>query len=57
MADAWIQFARTGDPNHPGIPQWTPFTPESEPTMIFDDGVRLVLNPDRPEQQIVEAAS
>ena len=57
MADARIQFARTGDPNHPGIPQWTPFTPESEPTMIFDDGVRLALNPDRPEQQIVEAAS
>ncbi len=50
MADTWIQFARTGDPNHPGAPHWAPFTPASAPTMIWDDEARLVLNPDGDER-------
>lgn len=24
MGDAWVRFARAGDPNVPGIPRWTP---------------------------------
>ena len=34
--EAAMQFARTGNPNHDGLPQWQPVTPEEEPTMIFD---------------------
>lgn len=34
--EAAMQFARTGNPNHDGLPQWQPVTPEQEPTMIFD---------------------
>lgn len=56
MADAWIQFARTGSPDHPGIPRWTPFTTAACPTMIFDDDVRLALAPDGAEQAIIEGA-
>lgn len=37
MSEAWIHFAANGDPNHPGIPQWKPFDPESKGTMVFDD--------------------
>lgn len=29
-------FAKSGNPNHEGLPQWLPVTPEDEPTMIFD---------------------
>lgn len=29
-------FAEKGDPNHEGLPQWTPVTETDEPTMIFD---------------------
>jgi para-nitrobenzyl esterase len=36
MAGAWVAFARTGDPNHPGMPRWEPITPERTATMIFD---------------------
>jgi para-nitrobenzyl esterase len=37
MSEAWIHFARTGDPNHPGIPHWKPFDPSTNGTMVFDN--------------------
>jgi para-nitrobenzyl esterase len=55
MADAWIQFARTGDPNHAGMPRWSPFSPQTAPTMIFDNNTRLELNPDGEEQASIAA--
>lgn len=33
---AWINFARNGNPNHPGIPYWPACKPGDEATMIFD---------------------
>jgi len=33
VADAWIQFARTGDPNHRDIPFWPKFESKTVPTM------------------------
>jgi para-nitrobenzyl esterase len=55
MADAWIQFARTGDPNHADMPRWSPFSPQMGPTMIFDNDTRLELNPDAEEQASIAA--
>jgi para-nitrobenzyl esterase len=37
MSDAWIHFARNGDPNHPGIPHWKPFNSDTSGTMVFDN--------------------
>jgi para-nitrobenzyl esterase len=53
MSEAWIQFARTGDPNHPAIPHWPTFNAQSVPTMIFDNAIELVNNPDGGEQQSI----
>ena len=36
MADTWIAFARTGNPNHEGIPEWPAYDLESRPVMVFD---------------------
>ncbi|MGI6038732.1 MAG: carboxylesterase/lipase family protein [Eubacteriales bacterium] len=35
-ASAFVNFARTGDPNGPGLPEWPAVTPDNEPCMIFD---------------------
>jgi para-nitrobenzyl esterase len=50
VSEAWIHFARAGNPNHPGIPHWAEFTPDSVPTIIFDNNTEVVNNPDGGEQ-------
>jgi len=51
VSDAWIAFARSGDPNHPGLPAWPKFDPAAGPTMIFDDQCRVANDPDREERR------
>lgn len=36
-SDAWLAFARTGNPNHPGMAAWAPYSDASQGTYIFDD--------------------
>jgi para-nitrobenzyl esterase len=55
MADAWVHFARTGDPNHAGLPRWTPYSARGD-TMVFDDRCALEHAPDGAEQAAVRAA-
>ena len=45
LASAWVAFARTGNPNHPGLPEWPVYTPETRPTMIFDKQTRVENDP------------
>jgi para-nitrobenzyl esterase len=56
MSDAWIAFAKTGNPNHPGIPRWNPVTPTGSETMVFDLPTRFSPDPDSAERQALKAA-
>jgi para-nitrobenzyl esterase len=53
IADAWLAFARTGDPNHKGLPKWPAFTPAQCPTMVFDNTCVLANAPDADERRVL----
>jgi para-nitrobenzyl esterase len=36
ISTAWANFARTGNPNHNGLPHWPTYTSEQRATMYFD---------------------
>ncbi len=46
MACAWVSFAKTGDPNHAGMPAWTAASADSCPTMIFGRETRQAVDHD-----------
>lgn len=46
MSGAWINFAKTGNPNAKGLPQWPAYTPAQGATMIFDNQNAVMNNPD-----------
>jgi len=51
ISSYWINFARSGDPNDPGLPEWPAFTENDQKVMMFDaaPGARPVPNLDRLE--------
>jgi para-nitrobenzyl esterase len=54
VSEAWLHFARTGDPNHPHMPHWEPVSASALATMIFDDKSECVSYPDAQEQASIE---
>lgn len=50
MAKRWsrtfVQFARTGNPNGAGLPEWPQYDPESRSVLVVDDNPRIVEDPD-----------
>jgi para-nitrobenzyl esterase len=47
VSQAWINFARTGNPNHAGLPQWAPYTASTGATMFFDNTSQIRYHHDR----------
>jgi para-nitrobenzyl esterase len=52
VSDAWLAFARTGNPNTPKLPQWPAFNAADRPTMVFNNASTVERDPIR-EQRLV----
>ncbi|MEO5706432.1 MAG: carboxylesterase family protein [Alteraurantiacibacter sp.] len=46
MCSAWVSFARTGRPSDGSFPAWTPYSPDTRPTMLFNLESRMAADPD-----------
>jgi para-nitrobenzyl esterase len=55
VSEAWLAFARTGNPNHAGLPDWPRYETGRRATMIFDETCRVAADPDRAERVAMEA--
>jgi len=45
MQDAWIAFAKNGDPSHPGLPEWPAYSRFIRSTMSFNAECSLRADP------------
>jgi para-nitrobenzyl esterase len=50
MSEAWLAFARSGDPNHAGLPDWPAYDTTRRATMIFDVECTVADDPDAEER-------
>lgn len=56
MSATWVAFARSGNPNHNGLPRWPAFNAQERATMFFDNDCRVVNDPRREERLALQAA-
>ena len=56
MSEAWVSFARTGNPSHAGLPAWPAFDAATRATMVFDTECRAVNDPYGQERRAIQAA-
>ena len=55
MSSAWLNFARTGNPNVEGkLPEWKLYSVANGATMYFDAKSRMVNNHDRELMQFIK---
>jgi para-nitrobenzyl esterase len=55
LGGAWASFARSGDPNHSGLPHWEKYTAVKKATMVFDVGnTALIDAPNHEELALLE---
>jgi para-nitrobenzyl esterase len=45
LAAAWVNFAKTGNPNTANLPTWSPFDVQDRSTLIFAADTRVVKDP------------
>ena len=54
MSSYWVNFARQGDPNGPGLPPWPAYTRGNERAMRLGESVQPGPLPDRPQLDFLD---
>jgi para-nitrobenzyl esterase len=57
MHRAWIAFARSGDPQHDGLPEWPAYDLEHRATMGFDAECAVLNDPGREDRLAFEGVN
>ena len=55
ISGAWVAFARSGNPDHPGIPHWPAFGASRQPTMVINNEWKVVNDLNREERDYIAA--
>ena len=50
-----MAFARTGNPNHKGLPNWSSFDPKRRATMVFNTECAALDDPHGDERLAMQA--
>jgi len=53
ISAAWTNFARTGNPNHKGLPNWPAFDTTKRATMLLNNDCRVANDPNGEERRLV----
>jgi len=57
MADALLQFMKTGDPNGGSLPEWPQYTRENGETMVLNVKSKVMNHPDGEARLVLEQAT
>ncbi len=49
MSSYWFNFASTGNPNGPGLPEWKPYVKTTDQVMQLGDSVKMISTPNKAE--------
>lgn len=47
VSQAWVNFARFGNPDQANMPKWEPYTSGEGATMMLDNTCKIRFHPDR----------
>lgn len=53
MSQAWINFAKTGNPNHKGLPNWPAYNSSNTATMHFNNECKVMPQHDKELLEVV----
>ncbi len=57
MSEAWLFFARTGNPNTKQLPQWPAYAPPERAAMIFENECRVESDPESETRRLWRRSS